>query len=169
MRRRQHHRRAAAAVVLRARVAASSTRQLAGGCAAKGGVGDGSGTLSGAYVGSMIALMIASPSRGCSAASGDSLAKNGAVRPVDDHRRDRGVVCGLQTHIGQRNRELSKAFRCHGRMGKVRRQTFGPFWSKKSARFASGKRLAHTDVSERASKITNLLQSLRRRPRWRAW
>ena len=118
-------------------MAASSTRQLAGGCAAKGGAGDGSGTLSGAYVGSMKALMMPSLSRGCSAASGDSLAKNDAVQPVDDHRHERGVECGLQTHIGQRNRALSKAFGCHGRMGKVRRQTILPFWSKKSARFMS--------------------------------
>jgi len=137
MRRRKYHRRAAAAVALRARVAASITRQLAGGCAAKGGAGDGSGTLSGAYVGSMKALMMPSLSHGYSAVSGDSLAKNDAVRPVDDHHHERGVECGLPTHFGQRNRALSKAFSCHGRMGKVRRQTFGPFWSKKSARVVS--------------------------------
>ena len=100
--------------------------------------------LSGAYVGSVMPLMMPSLGCGCSAVSGDSLAKNGAVQPVDEHRVDRGVVCGLQTHIGRRNRALSKAFMCHRRMGKVQTQTNSPFWSKKSARFMSGRRSPRT-------------------------
>ena len=39
----------------------------------------------------------------------------------------------------------------------------------KKREFASGRRSARTAESERASKITILLQTLRRRPRWQAW
>ena len=68
---------------------------------AKRGASDGrSGALRAAHRGSMMPVMMAAPSRGCSADSGDSSVKKAAAQPMDEHRIDGGRVGGLRTHIG---------------------------------------------------------------------
>ena len=120
-----------------------------------------SGALRGAHVGSTMTLMDAALSCGCSVFSGDSLAKNGAAQPVDEHRFDGGRVDDLRMHIGRRDQVLGRLFGCHRWLGTVRSQTNGSFWSKKSAGVSTGRRLARTDVSELPSNtITATIQGV---------
>ena len=115
------------------------------------------------------------PTRTCSltvvaAASPRLQQPKNAVRAWPCSRRSCKVdVDGLRTHHGQRDRAVSKVNAFHGGMVRVRARTFLPIWSKKSGRFASGRRLVRTGVSERASKITIPLKTLGQRLRDQGW
>ena len=75
-------RNAAAAVVSVPSARAQKRRQWV---EAKRGASDGrSGALRAAHRGSMMPVMMAAPSRGCSADSGDSSVKTAAAQPMDE-------------------------------------------------------------------------------------
>jgi len=93
-------------------IAESSTavsRRVAG---QKPGLRDREWRPRGAHVGSTMPLTMAAKVCGCSAVSGDSLAKEAAARARRQERVDGGRVDDLPTHIGRRHPASSKVFEC---------------------------------------------------------
>ena len=133
----------------------STTGQRVG--AAKRGARDGSGAPRGAHRGGMIPVMMAAPSRGCSADSGDSSVKKASARarrraPPQRRRCRRSANACRATKPGSEQGSRVPWTDGHGPIANDQ-----VILEQKKRGFASGRRLARAAVSERATKITNPL------------
>ena len=133
----------------------STTGQRVG--AAKRGARDGSGAPRGAHRGGMIPVMMAAPSRGCSADSGDSSVKKASARarrraPPQRRRCRRSANACRATKPGSEQGSRVPWTDGHGPVANDQ-----VILEQKKRGFASGRRLARAAVSERATKITNPL------------